>query len=329
MLRPFYFTSAVKQRMRMYAAYASCGIHTTQVQRRTMHEEYQYLSLAKEILDKGHLVKDDRTGIGTRSLFGRSMSFQLQNNTVPLLTTKRLSWTTIVKELLWFLRGSTNANDLSKSGVRIWDKNSSREFLDSRGLYHYTVGDIGPSYGWQWRSFGAQYTDCFTKPVPPGSGVDQIQEIVRQLRHDQTSRRIILCAWNVKQLHEMALPPCHLLAQFNVTSGGELNCAMYQRSADIGLGVPFNIASYSILTHLFAHISGLKAGTFHHFIGDAHIYLNHISAIKLQLQRRPLPFPTIRIVRSTVPNDMSEYKLEDIQLVNYKCHDTILMPMAT
>jgi len=198
----------------------------------------------------------------------------------------------VAEELLWFLNGETSAKKLQDKGIGIWDGNSSREYLDSIGLTAREEGDLGPVYGWQWRHFGASYTDMHADYT--GQGVDQVAEVLDKLRNKPDDRRIIMTAWNPADLKKMALPPCHMFAQFYVADGA-LSCQMYQRSADLGLGVPFNIASYALLTCLFAHLTGLKRGTFVHTIGDAHVYLNHVDALKQQLERTPRPFPTLAI----------------------------------
>jgi thymidylate synthase len=231
---------------------------------------------------------------------------------------------------LWFIKGDTNNETLQSQGVHIWDGNGSREFLDSRGLHNNAVGDLGPVYGHQWRHFNAPYIGC--NADYNGKGVDQLQEIIDVLKNPdpvaRASRRLVLSAWNPCQLNEMALPPCHVLMQFNVTEGNKLSCALYQRSGDVGLGVPFNIASYSALTHIIAKHSGLIADEFVYHLGNAHIYEEHIEALKEQLKRRPYEFPTIEI--SETPENcekIENYTIEDIKIKNYKSHDPIVMKM--
>jgi len=208
-----------------------------------LHEEYQYLKLVDEIMEKG-VRMDDRTGVGTLSVFGTMMRFDLRTS-FPLLTTKRVFWRGVVEELLWFVKGDTNGKHLSEKGIKIWEGNGSREFLDKRGLSHREEGDLGPVYGFQWRHFGAKYVDMHTDYS--GQGVDQLAECIKKIKEDPADRRIIMSAWNPADLNLMALPPCHMFCQFYVANG-ELSCLMYQRSCDMGLGVPFNIASYSLLT---------------------------------------------------------------------------------
>ncbi|XP_008468587.2 thymidylate synthase [Diaphorina citri] len=217
-------------------------------------DEQQYLHLLDKIIKTGH-KKSDRTGVGTLSLFGAQMRFDLTNGTFPLLTTKRVFWKGVVEELLWFIKGSTNAKELSDKGVKIWDPNSTREYLDSIGLVDRKEGDLGPVYGFQWRHYGAEYKDMFTDYTD--QGIDQLQNIINTIKTNPNDRRIIMCAWNPIDMPKMALPPCHCLAQFYVADG-KLSCQLYQRSADMGLGVPFNIASYSLLTYMIAHVTGLQ-----------------------------------------------------------------------
>uniref|UniRef100_A0A8C0D9B6 Thymidylate synthase n=1 Tax=Balaenoptera musculus TaxID=9771 RepID=A0A8C0D9B6_BALMU len=251
------------------------------------HGELQYLGQIEHILRCG-FRKDDRTGTGTLSVFGMQARYSLRDE-FPLLTTKRVFWKGVLEELLWFIKGSTNAKELSSKGVKIWDANGSRDFLDSLGFSIRAEGDLGPVYGFQWRHFGAEYKDMDS------------------------------------DLPLMALPPCHALCQFYVVNG-ELSCQLYQRSGDMGLGVPFNIASYALLTYMIAHITGLKPGDFVHTLGDAHIYLNHIEPLKIQLQREPRPFPKLRILRKVEKID--DFKAEDFQIEGYNPHPTIKMEMA-
>nr|XP_025742433.1 thymidylate synthase isoform X2 [Callorhinus ursinus] len=215
------------------------------------------------------------------------------------------------------------SSELSSKGVKIWDANGSRDFLDSLGFSNREEGDLGPVYGFQWRHFGAEYKDKDSDYS--GQGVDQLQKVIDTIKTNPDDRRIILCGWNPKDLPLMALPPCHALCQFYVVNG-ELSCQLYQRSGDMGLGVPFNIASYALLTYMIAHITGLKPGDFIHTLGDAHIYLNHIEPLKMQLQREPRPFPKLRILRKVETID--DFKAEDFQIEGYSPHPTIKMEMA-
>jgi thymidylate synthase len=290
-------------------------------------EEEQYLNLIREILDRG-TWEEGRNG-KTKSIFGASMRFSLANGQIPILTTKKTAWKTCLKELLWFVRGSTDNKLLQEQGVHIWDGNTTREFLDSRGLNHYREGLIGPGYGFQWRHFGGDY-DSSTAGVKDGgiSGVDQLQQIINALKDpaQRTSRRLIMSAWNPCQLDEMALPPCHILCQFNVHDGNKLSCMMVQRSCDFFLGIPFNIASYSLLTHLIAKHCGLEAYEFVHFMGNCHLYDNAIDAATLQIQREPYSFPTVSI--KEVRENINEYEVDDFEIIGYQSHDAIKVEMV-
>lgn len=256
----------------------------------------QYLDLLRHVLENG-TPKNDRTGTGTLSVFGYQMRFNLEEG-FPLLTTKKLHIRSIIYELLWFLRGETNIKYLNDNKVTIWD-----EWADENG-------DLGPIYGYQWRSWTA----------PDGRIIDQISQVVESIKNNPDSRRHIVSAWNVGELDKMALPPCHILFQFYVANG-KLSCQLYQRSADIFLGVPFNIASYSMLLMMMAQVTGLRPGEFIHTLGDAHIYNNHLEQVKLQLTREPYPLPALRLN----PNVKSifDFKFEDFEIVNYQAHPHI------
>lgn len=254
------------------------------------HPEWQYLNLLRDILDNG-VRRDDRTGTGTLGVFGRQMRFDLSKG-FPLLTTKKLHTRSIFIELLWFLRGETNIAWLKDNRVSIWD-----EWADANG-------DLGPVYGKQWRSWAA----------PNGSSIDQIQKLVHGLKTNPNSRRHIVSAWNPADVDDMALPPCHCLFQFFVADG-KLSCQLYQRSADVFLGVPFNIASYALLTHMLAKVVGLEPGDFVHTFGDAHLYLNHIEQAELQLSRAPLPLPTLTVADK---DDLFGFELSDFVLKDYQ-----------
>ena len=261
----------------------------------------QYLDLMQHILDRG-TPKADRTGTGTLSVFGHQMRFDLAAG-FPLVTTKKLHLKSIIYELLWFLRGDTNVRYLQEHGVKIWD-----EWADEHG-------ELGPVYGHQWR--------CW--PTPDGGHIDQIRELIDQIRTNPDSRRLIVSAWNVADVPRMKLPPCHLLFQFYVADG-RLSCQLYQRSADVFLGVPFNIASYALLTLMVAQVTGLRPGEFIHTFGDAHLYQNHLEQARLQLSREPRPLPTLRIhpdVRS-----IFDFQYEHFQLENYNPHPHIPAPVA-
>ncbi len=261
----------------------------------------QYLDLMRHVRDNG-AQKGDRTGTGTLSVFGHQMRFDLAQG-FPLITTKRLHLKSIIYELLWFLKGDTNISYLKENGVRIWD-----EWADENG-------DLGPVYGHQWRSW----------PAPDGRKVDQIAAVVESLKNAPNSRRHIVCAWNVADVDQMALPPCHCLFQFYVADG-KLSCQLYQRSADIFLGVPFNIASYALLTHMMAHVTGLKPGEFIHTFGDAHLYLNHLEQADEQLTREPLPLPRLVIKRDVTEIDGFQY--DDFEIIGYETHPHIAAPVA-
>lgn len=286
------------------------------------HDEQQYLDLISNIIKNGN-KKTDRTGTGTMSMFGAQMRFNLRNGTFPLLTTKKTFWRGIAEELFWFIKGSTNANDLVEKNVRIWDGNGSREFLDSLGFTDREVNDLGPVYGFQWRHFGAEYVD--TKTDYTGQGIDQLMDVINKIKNRPDDRRIIMCAWNPADLNKMALPPCHCLVQFYVANG-ELSCQLYQRSADMGLGVPFNIASYALLTHMIAHVTDLKPGDFVHTLGDAHVYLNHIEPLTVQLGRQPKEFPKLVIKRKV--ENIEDFKFEDFAVEGYEPHPKITMDMS-
>ena len=302
------------------------------------HEEYQYLNNIENIIENG-TWEEGRNG-RTKSIFGSTMRFSLKDGKIPILTTKKTAWKTCLKELLWFIRGETDNKILKKNGVHIWDANGSREFLDSRGLHLYPEDMLGPIYGYQWRYYNANY-NCFSgkrlfnenepdifsnrKEV---TGIDQLQQIIDALKDpvQRMSRRLIMTAWNPSQLNEMALPPCHVMCQFNVHDGNKLSCALYQRSCDCPLGIPFNVASYSMLTHLIAKHCGLEAYEFVHFMGNCHIYEEHIEPIKEQLGREPYPFPTISIKQ--VRENINDYCVEDFDLQNYTSHEAIKMKMV-
>ncbi len=267
-----------------------------------MHREAAYLDLLREALDTGE-CRDDRTGVGTRSLFGRMLAFDLTEG-FPLLTTKRVHFKSVLHELMWFLRGETNVRSLQNAGVSIWD-----EWADAEG-------ELGPVYGKQWRSWAA----C------DGRTIDQIAEAVRLIREDPTSRRIVVSAWNPADLPEMALAPCHILFQFSVRAGGRLDCALYQLSADLFLGAPFNIASYSALLAMVAHVSGLTPGRFTHFLGDAHLYANHLDQAQTQLERTPKAWP--RLVLNPDIQNLFDFRAADVTLEGYDPHPAISAPVA-
>lgn len=260
-----------------------------------------YLDLLQDILDNG-VDRADRTGVGTRAVFGRQMRYDLSGD-FPLLTTKRLHLRSIIVELLWFLRGDTNVRWLQERGVTIWD-----EWADE-------TGELGPVYGKQWRSWAA----------PNGETIDQIKWVLEEIRTNPASRRLIVSAWNPADVNEMALPPCHCLFQFNVANG-KLNCQLYQRSADVFLGVPFNIASYALLTMMMARATGLEPGEFVHTLGDAHLYSNHFEQARLQLTRTPRARP--KMLLNPDKSDLFDWEYEDFQVVDYDPYPTIKAPIA-
>ena len=290
-------------------------------------EEQMYLKLMKEILSFGNFKTQVRTDVPVHSLFGKTLRFDLQNNTLPLLTTKRVYFKGVAKELLWFLRGSTHTKELQADNIKIWNDNASREFLDKVGLKHYEEGELGPIYGYQWRSWGKEYKST----DKTSSGIDQIQNIINTIKTNPDDRRMILSAWNVSQLQSMALPPCHILAQFYVHEKDNvkyLSCSMYQRSADLFLGVPFNIASYAMLTHMIAHVTGCTPYELIMNFGDTHLYGNHIEQAKKQLERmnQVVAFPKLYIDSSK--KNIDDIKYEDFLLENYESQGSIPAPMA-
>ena len=283
--------------------------------------EHQYLAILSKTLRSGEKQRG-RNG-NTYSLLGQSMRFSLQDGTIPLLTTKQVAWKTCLKELLWFIRGETDNNILKKQNVHIWNDNASKTFLSSRNLLYSKEGDLGPIYGHQWRHFNAPYVDC--EKDYTGKGVDQLQMVIDGLQKDKYSRRLVMSAWNPCQLDEMALPPCHILSQFSVNQKNELSCLVYQRSGDLGLGIPFNIASYSFLLCILAKHCDLKRGHLIHFIGNAHIYEEHKEALQQQITRKPYSFPACIIQKKY--KTIEEYKISDCIIENYKCHPPLHMKM--
>ena len=283
------------------------------------HEEYQYLNLIQDILNEGTNEKG-RNGF-TKCSVGSVMHFSLENNKIPILTTKKTAWKTCLKELLWFIKGQTSNKILNDQKVHIWDGNSTKEFKESRGLEHYKEGDLGPLYGYQWRFFNAPYDDCDTNYS--GKGVDQLQQVIDCLKDPElrASRRLVVSSWNPCQIDQGVLPPCHVLFQFNVVDGNKLSCTLYQRSCDEFLGIPFNIASYSFLTHLIAKHCDLEPYEFIHYGGNCHIYDDHFEQIGEQISRQPFEFPTIEIINKR--ECINDYVLEDFKINNYQSHDQI------
>jgi thymidylate synthase len=277
----------------------------------------QYLELLKEVLDEG-LDRPDRTGTGTRGLFGRQMRVDLRKG-FPLLTTKKVHLKSIIHELLWFLRGDTNVASLQQVGVSIWDEWATAE---QTARFGRREGDLGPVYGHQWRNFGATRRPDGTYAQ---DGVDQIAQVVQRLREQPHGRRHVVTGWHPREADEVALPPCHTLFQFHVGEG-RLSCQLYQRSADVFLGVPFNIASYALLTHMIAQVTGLEPAEFIHTFGDVHLYHNHFEQARLQLERQPRPLPRMRIVRPV--DDIFDFRFEDFELDGYDPHPRIPAPVA-
>jgi len=310
--------------------------HTEDYNCNSNHEEYQYINLIKNILNNGYW-EEGRNG-KTKCIFGASMRFSLQNGKIPILTTKKIAWKTCLKELLWFIRGQTNNNILIEQDVHIWDANTEQysrtqrnkeinNYLVSRNInIHGEEGELGPIYGHQWRHFNAEWKG--SQKDYTGEGVDQLQQIIDALKDPlkRSSRRLVMSAWNPCQLEQMALPPCHILCQFNVHDGNKLSCAMYQRSNDEACGTPINIASYSFLTHLLAKHCGLEAYEFVYFKGNCHIYEQHLEGLKLQVTREPFDFPTLNIKQ--IRENINDYTVDDFVLENYKHNEKIKFVMV-
>jgi thymidylate synthase len=305
-------------------------------------EEYQYLDIIENVLKNGCL-KSNRTSVDTLNIFGTKSVYSLKNGTIPLLTTKKVFFRAVVEELLWFISGSTDSKILESKGIGIWSGNTTREFLDSRGLTDLPEGSIGAGYGFQWRHSGAEY------PIPSHpfayEGVDQLADLVSQLKNDPGSRRMLICSWNPSALSRMALPPCHIVYQVYVEPGTDtgpygprgkniLHSIMYQRSADVGLGVPFNIASYALLTIILAHCTGYEPGSFTHFTGDTHVYTNHVEQLRLQIQRVPKEFPVVKIrpvtglVGPEWTTSIFDLVYENFELVGYNPDTGLKMDMV-
>lgn len=288
-----------------------------------LHQEYQYLDIISSILVNGE-SREDRTGTGTLATFGQRMEFDLADG-FPLLTTKRVGFKTVLRELLWIIAGDTNAKKLQEKGVRIWDGNTSREFLDNNGLFHLPEGDIGELYGHFWRHWGAEYKTCRNDYT--GKGIDQLQKVINQIKENPHSRRHVITAWNPSAEGNQVLTACHCLFQFYVSNDNRLSCQMYQRSADFMLGIPFNIASYSLLTHMIAHICGLKVGKFIHITGDTHIYSDHLEGANEQVLRTPRPFPLLKINARGV-TCIDDFTEDMFSIEEYNPHSKIDMKMS-
>jgi len=291
--------------------------------------EQAYLNLINEVIEHGD-YRVDRTKVGTYSLFAKQLEFDLNGGILPLLTTKKVMVKSILKELLWILRGQTDSAILDENGVKIWNDNGSRNFLDKLGFVNRDIGDLGPIYGFQWRYAGAEYVDC--KSDYTGQGIDQLKELIETIKHNPSDRRMIICSWNVAQIKQMALPPCHCFVQFYVRGNTYLDCQLYQRSADLGLGVPFNIASYSFLMYVLGKWCNLTPGKFTHTFGDVHVYSNHIESLKVQLTRKPYTFPSVEFVGDITLENLNTISMDEwcdsFVIKNYTHHPTIKLDMA-
>lgn len=293
-------------------------------------EEAEYLMLLQNILQYGK-ERTDRTGVGAIGQFGTNLRFSLRNNRVPMLTTKKMFLKGVVEELLFFLRGETDTKLLESKGVNIWKGNTSREFLDKKGLKHFPEGSMGKGYGYQWRKFGAHSDELDYESrayESTAQGVDQLAQVIHTLKTNPTDRRIIMSAWNPAQLDRMALPPCHMMVQFYVNDN-KLSAQFYMRSVDTFLGLPFNLLSYAILTRIIAHTVGMEAEELIFVGGDTHIYKNHIEQVKEQISREPFQFPTLLIKKELKDvKDIEELKLSDFEIQGYESHPSIKADMA-
>jgi thymidylate synthase len=290
--------------------------------------ENKYLDLIHKIIYNGD-IRQTRNSI-TKSIFGEKLEFDISSS-IPFLTTKKLAWKTVIKELLWFLSGSTDNSILTQQNVNIWNGNASREYMDSVGFTERNINDLGPIYGHQWRHFNAEYID--NKTDYTNNGIDQIKNVLNLLKNDPMSRRILFSAWNPSQISQMNLPPCHIMTQFYVsinkdTQEKELSCQMYQRSADVGLGLPFNIASYAVLTYIFAKLTNMKPKKLIIVIGDAHIYEDHEKKLIEQIKRQPYSFPQLIINPNKEYTDIDDFKIDDFEIENYQYYDIIKMEMV-
>ena len=288
------------------------------------YHDMTYLKMCQKVLHQGH-HRDDRTGTGTVAIFAEQMKFDLSSS-IPILTTKRVPWKSCIEELLWFLRGDTNAKILDDKGVKIWNKNSTRDFLDGVGLTHLNEGDCGANYSFQWRHFGADYVDCNTSYI--NQGIDQIARIEDLLKNDRHNRRIFLSAWNPCDLNRTVLPPCHVSAQFFVDNNNGLHCHMYQRSCDMFLGVPWNILSYSILTRILAMRSDLKPGSLTISTGDTHIYKDHLEQVSEQMSRECLSSPILLIDETVKTKNIEDITIDDFEMIGYLPHSAIKANMS-
>lgn len=289
-------------------------------------EEINYLQLLTNILQQGS-ERNDRTGVGTIGIFGSQLRFSLENGKVPMLTTKKMFTRGVIEELLFFLRGDTDTKKLEEKGVYIWKGNTTKEFLKKRGLDHLAEGDMGKGYGYQWRKFGAMEKD-WDLPGRYNPGVDQLTNVIETLKKDPTDRRIIMSAWNPLQLSDMALPPCHTMVQF-YANNGKLSSQFYMRSVDTFLGLPFNLLSYGILTHIVARTVGMEAKELIFCGGDTHIYRNHREQVLQQVAREPFQFPTLKINKFlTGVKDIENLTFSDFEIIGYQSHPAIKAEMA-
>lgn len=317
---------------------STCNIHfrhlVYELKRGHVSQENKYLDFCKYILQHGNL-RSDRTGVGTISIFGNQLHFDI-SQFIPLLTTKKIPWKHCIEELLWFIRGDTDAKILQKKGVKIWDLNTSRQFLDSRNLNHYEEGILGPGYGWQWRFFGANYSqtlsDTSTVDTSKIGGFDQLEYVVNELKTNPYSRRILMCYWNPPDFSKTALLPCHFSCQFYVEDNmnGEhlLNCHFTMRSNDVFLGQPFNLFSYAVLTYIIALKCDMKPGKLVYTGGDIHIYQNHVTQVELQMSRDPRPMPKLGINPGIKYKDWKDIDISDFEIIGYFSHNPIRAPMA-
>ena len=290
------------------------------------HDEWEYLNLMKTIVNKCDNIREDRTNVGTYSIFGPQMEFDILES-IPILTTKFLPWKMVLKELLWFLKGDTNSKHLEEQGVGIWKGNTTRNFLDARGLYNYPEGDVGPMYGYNWRHWGCKYENCMVDYTE--KGFDQLTELIENIKKDPYSRRHLLTTYNPEEVKNSVLAPCHgLTTMFYVEEGGFLSCKVVCRSSDVFLGLPFNIASYAMFTYIIAMKCDLKPKKLIVTMGDTHIYANHIEQVKDQLTRTPFPFPKFKVCESIKNKSWEELSMDDFDLIGYFHHPTIRAPMA-
>lgn len=314
----------------LYSTSENCNYRFINYKKNTFgkkHEEFQYLDILKEILYSGE-ARPDRTGVGTLSVFGKQMKFDISKS-VPLITTKQLAWKTVIKELLWFLRGSSDSTVLEEQGVTIWKGNTSREFLDARGLNEYCEGDTGPLYSHSFRHFGAEYKGC--KESYKGQGVDQIKNLIDGLKNDPYSRRHVLTTYDPENVDKCVLMPCHGIAiQFYVNGEDAdlLSCHVYCRSSDSFLGLPFNIASYAVLTYVIAKLCNMKPNKLVISTGDTHIYSNHVEQVRAQLSRNPIPFPILTVSDSICNKNIEDITIKDFTLDGYVSYGNIKAPMA-